>query len=132
MHAFPVNPWAWGRKLEGGADLTYLAPATILLNAQITFLVKLPSSVPASEARAILPLPDRGELDDRLCILQTHELVSMQACRLAAALEDHPLAAQHAKATLRRTHNPVKYYFAHRRLGGLRAVKKQWVADADG
>ena len=55
----------------------------------------------------------------------------MNACKVATALGDYHGAAQYAKVTLRRWHNPVKQYFAQLRLGGLRAVKKSVAENED-
>ena len=51
-----------------------------------------------------------------------YDLAAMQACKLATTLGDYKLARQHANATLRRCHNPVKIYYAGLRLGDLLAV----------
>ena len=66
-----------------------------------------------------LKFSDCGEFDDGVMkIWGLFEMSCMQACKVAAALEDFGLAAQYPKAELRRCHNPVKQYFANLRLGG--------------
>ena len=71
-------------------------------------------------------LSGSGPLDEDVAtkIYTLYELGYMQACRVAAALGDYHSAAQYAKATLGRCHNPVFQHFARQRLGGLVAVRE--------
>ena len=143
VEAIPINVWGWRRKLESGAEVTFLGREAELLNVQLTVAVKLPGFVSASEAQAILPQPgqcvwcslcvsnrlhlrltlDSSKLDDAACRLYgLHELSCMQACNVATTINDRRLASQYARATLSRWHNPAKQYYARLRLGGLAAT----------